>query len=476
MPAPGTRRDFLHRCLLAGAALAQGQKLERRGPPKKVLIVGAGLAGLVAAYELVEGGHEATILEAQLRPGGRVLTLRESFSDGLFAEAGAARIPDTHQLTLDYARRFELPLAPFYPAQFASLSSVRGQRVQSRPGEKVRWPLDLTPEEQGLGVPGLRQKYIFPVLKEIGDPRLPGWPPASLEKYNRVTFYDFLRQRGASPDAQALLTLGLGMDTVSALYLLRDMAFDQGSRQFFKIQDGNDRLPRAFASRLAGRIRYGTPVTRIERDERGVRAVFLQAGAPETIAGDYLICAVPFSVFRRIEVAPPFSPEKRRAIDELPYNSIARIFLQTRNRFWTRQGLSGYGLTDHPMEIWAPAFDQPGERGILLCYIRGALARGVTAMAEPERIRYGLAELERLFPGLRENLEGGASKCWDQDEWSRGAAAEFHSGQMTALLPHVSRPEGRVFFAGEHASARPGWMQGALESGVAAAREINQAG
>src|SRR5262249_58505134 len=85
--------------------------------PKKVLVVGAGLAGLVAAYELTQAGHDVTILEAQLRPGGRVQTVREPFSDGLYTEAGAARIPDNHDLTLYYVKHFCLTLVPFYPKE-----------------------------------------------------------------------------------------------------------------------------------------------------------------------------------------------------------------------------------------------------------------------------------------------------------------------------------------------------------------------
>src|SRR5262249_32971559 len=93
------------------------QALSHAASPKKVLVVGAGLAGLVAGYELTQTGHDVTILEAQLRPGGRVQTLREPFSDGLYAEAGAARIPDNHDLTLHYAKHFGLTLVPFFPSK-----------------------------------------------------------------------------------------------------------------------------------------------------------------------------------------------------------------------------------------------------------------------------------------------------------------------------------------------------------------------
>src|SRR5882762_5895967 len=102
-----TRRRFLKQSAiaLAGAALAPNLGcVFAAGPPKKVLILGAGMSGLVAGYELSQLGHDVTILEARSRPGGRVHTLREPFSDGLYAEEGAARIPDNHELTLKYVK------------------------------------------------------------------------------------------------------------------------------------------------------------------------------------------------------------------------------------------------------------------------------------------------------------------------------------------------------------------------------------
>lgn len=96
-------------------------------------------------------------------------------------------------------------------------------------------------------------------------------------------------------------------------------------------------------------------------------------------------------------------------------------------------------------------------------------------MKEAERIRFTLEHMEKVYPGIRQNFEGGTSKCWDEDEWARGDYAWFKPGQMTSLLPHIARPEGRVHFAGEHTSPWTGWMQGALESGIRAAREVNEA-
>ena len=132
-----TRRQFLTEAAsaIAGTGLAwtigkagASKVFILRGPAKKVIILGAGMAGLVAGYELSQLGHDVTILEARTRPGGRVHTLREPFSDGLYAEAGAARIPDQHDLTLKYVRLLGLPLEPMYPSRLSALRFDGGRR------------------------------------------------------------------------------------------------------------------------------------------------------------------------------------------------------------------------------------------------------------------------------------------------------------------------------------------------------------
>lgn len=486
-----TRREFLKRAVVAAARfgpsftlLASGPKeLERRGAAKKVIVVGAGLAGLVAGYELTRAGHDVTILEAQSRPGGRVLTLREPFSDGLYAEAGPVSFASVHRLVMKYVKLFGLPLEPnVAPRHLASVYYLRGRRFEVKPGSKPPWPLDLTLEERKLGISGMIRKYVAPALKEMGDASRLDWPPPFLEKYDRVTYAEFLRQQGASPGAVALLRLGHldvwgdGVDHVSALELLREQALHHDARYWYMIPGGNDLLPQAFADRLVKKIRYAAPVVRIEQDARNVRAVFLEGGSRQALVADRLISTVPFPVLKRTEVSPPFSPEKQRAIERLPYTSITRVYLESRKRFWIEQGLSGRSLTDLPIQwMWDMTPKVTSPRGILQSFTSGEHARQIAAMKESERIHCVLDQTEKILPGIRENFERGSSKSWDEDKWARGAYACFEPGQMQTLLPHIARPEGRVHFAGEHASAWFGWQEGALESGYRAALEVNEA-
>lgn len=478
------RRSFLKRaaltapCLLA-AARAGAARVRAR--PKKILVVGAGLAGLSAAYELTRAGHDVTVLEAQTRPGGRVQTLRDPFPDGLYAEAGATNVFDNHHWTLKYLREFALELDQFKPSNLATLYHVRGRRMVVRPGQNVDWPFELRPDERASGRRGIWEKYVSAALKELGDPEAAGWPHPSLAEYDRVTFTDFLRRRGASEGAVALLRLGVadhlgeGADAVSALNLLREFLHRERRKQGFTVRGGTDLLPKAFAARLGEKIRYGAHVVRIEHGPRGVRARFRQAGATHKTEAEYLVCAVPFTLLRRMEITPPFSPAKRSAVEQLGYTSVTRVFLQTRRRFWLEEGLTGAATTDLPVSgVYDKTFNQPGSRGLLESYQSGRHARRTAALGEAERLSATLEGVAALLPSVKQNYEGGSSKCWDQDEWARGAYAWFKPGQMASLMPHVSSPEGRVHFAGDHASSLPGWMHGALESGNRVAREIDQ--
>jgi monoamine oxidase len=485
------RREFLERSALSFAALsasriealaASVQHKEPRSRRKRVVVIGAGLAGLSAAHQLTQAGHDVWILEARTRAGGRVHTLRAPFADGLHAEAGAMFIPDVHDLTMHYVRLFHLPLVPIPSKRRAPVLYLEGKRINPAEQDKIAWPLNLSMEEQRMGLGGMTEKYVISVLKEMGDATSPGWPPEELKKYDRMTYAEFLRRQGASNDAVRLLRLndadltGDGVDSVSALMVLRETALNIDTGQLYTIRGGTDLLPKALAASLAAKIRYGAPVIRIEHDARAVRVVFLQAGAPETLAADYLVCAIPFSILKEIEVSPPFSLAKGRAVRELPYTSASRVYLQSKREFWTGEGLGVSAYTDLAiMAIVNSTLNQGGVRGILESYSAGENSRAMTARNEEERISFTLGQMEKVYPGIRKNFEGGASVCWDEDRWARGAYAWFKPGQMRELLPEIARAEGRIHFAGEHTSSWPGWMQGAFQSGHRAAREIKEA-
>lgn len=450
-----SRRDLLKTAFVATASVASARS------PKTILIAGAGLAGLSAAHELVQSGHQVTVIDARDRPGGRVLTLRDSFADGQYAEAGAETFGETHNFVQHYVQALNLETIPAWSyGKLTSLVLRNGQR--SRPTSE------------------LSRRYIEPAVKEIGDPLASGWPSAEvLRKFDRVSMAEMLHNRGASAGEIALLQViysdswDNGTAPDSALCLLRDEAIARKGASF-RIRGGNDQLPKALAQSLGARVHYRTTLERIHQNKKHVIVTVNTSGRRGQISADYLICAIPFTVLRSIEVSPPFSEGKQRAIRELTYNSVTRVYAQSPTRSWIAEGLSGYAATDLPIgTVWDCTEGQPGARGILECYTSGERARRLASVSEPQRVRTVVENLEKVFPGV--DHERTVSVAWDADPLAKGAFAWFKRDQMATLLPHIARPEGRVFFAGEHTSPWFGWMQGALESGNRAAREANEA-
>lgn len=488
------RRTFLKASALAGASLtlapwhfvSYGASVPDRPPlphgtARRVIVIGAGLAGLAAADDLTAAGHDVTVLEARTRPGGRLFTIRSPFADGLYAEAGAM-FAGGPRITR-YAERFGIRLVG-ERSDAAFVYHLRGRRLRLG-GGPVDWPLALTPEEQE-GRWG--ETYIAPLLEDIGDPFAAGWPPESLRRYDDMTLPDLLRSRGASPDLIELLRTDVlhlydtGIDSLSALWFLRSaaiyatMAREGGGGV---IEGGSDRLPRAIAAHLSGRITYGAPVVRIEQDNAEVRAIVSQGGRPRTLTADYLVCAIPFTVLRDVEVAPAFSAGKQRAIRELPYSSITRVYVQMRERFWEQAGESGWAESDLPVprtivHPLAPADTRP-RRAVLEAHTGREHARRLAGLDEEARLEFALEQLETLYPGARAHAEGGTSYSWVTDPWARGGYSSLRPGQVFGLLPHVAQREGRIFFAGEHTSRMSASMEGAIESGQRAAREIHEA-
>jgi len=458
-------------CVSSNLNWALPQKpAQRDGSTKRTAILGAGLAGLAAAWELTRTGHDVIILEAQLHPGGRVHTIREGLSDDLYAEAGAGRIPSTHDITLEWVKYFGLELEPFRPKGMAEVALLKGKRVKipaDNPMDMSLVPLDLTPEERTIGLKDLQEHYCGEAARQIGDRIREDWPPA-IARFSEISMRDFLRQRGASEDAIHYISLGFEND--SAADYIMDLV--NLSVPLAKIKGGNDKLPKAFAAKPSDVIRYGCAVEHIERRESGVRISCRHAGMLDHLEADTAICTIPYSVLRHIPVTPQWSPNKRKVIDTIYYGPCVRTTYQVRRRYWEDEGLNGFGTSEKNFEVWHPTYGKPGSRGLLQAYNYEDYAHQLDQLSDADRIEQAIRDMDEVHPGLKPNLETVIAKSWANDPWQQGAYALYPVGQMK-WFPEICKPEGRVWFAGEHASPWNGWMQGAIASGIKAAQEIN---
>ena len=447
---------------------------------KRVVVIGAGLAGLAAAYELQRAGHEPVVLEAQNRVGGRIYTLR-CFAPGLHAEAGGMRIPRVHELTLKYCQEFGLPTRPFIMDNQNAPIYVAGRRLTFGQVERdpTLMPFTLATHEQGKTFAQLWDD----ATREIRDRYDSGGEAAHalLGEFENVSLRGFLKDRGFSEgflELYGIMSYRESNMNVSVVEQLREI-IGHAFEDMQEIVGGMDRLPHAFYERLRGDVRLGAHVDAVEQDPAGVTVHFRTPGGAGAERGDYCVCTLPFGVLRHVDFRPGLSKGKYRAIRALNYNPSTKILLQVKSRFWERHGILG-GATPTDLPVRRLVYpSHPGDaddpRGVLLAsYTWGQDAARWGAIAPDERIRLALRDVAKIYPEILDEVEGGASHAWYSDPYAVGAFALFEPGQESALHQDIVKPEGRIYFAGEHCSLWHAWIQGALESGLSAASAIHE--
>jgi monoamine oxidase len=204
---------------------------------------------------------------------------------------------------------------------------------------------------------------------------------------------------------------------------------------------------------------------------------YLQGGQTRTETADYLICAIPFSLLRGVHCEPALSPAKTKAIAEWPMMEASRAYFTTRSRFWQRDPLGPIGgikiaKTDTWAErIWDLSNTQPGDEGLITCYLQSKNAQRFDSLLPEERESAITKEIIRYLPELEREKTAYGEIHWASEPWAKGAWTSLRPGQWW-MAAEAARPEHRIHFAGEHTSIWAGWMQGAIESGKRAVQEV----
>jgi monoamine oxidase len=487
--------------------LAQIEIADQGKMRKKVLILGAGMAGLSAAYELTQRGHEVKIIEASGRLGGRVWT--HHFENGQHGEFGAMRIPAAHDYTRYYIDKFKLKLRSFINSDlkntYRDFEGVVCRAEEA--GKKIGDLFSLSTSDRSKinGKNDLDEVYIDImniVLSSLDDSdKMQLFSVGSLSaklKHLDQSLLKTLHNYADTYDAVRLVGKATVLDDFwhcSVITFIRE-EIEAAFSGLEEIEGGMDCLPNALADaylpngqQLRDLITFRTEVLAIEHGSEEVTVTCKQDGKSEQLSAPYILCTIPFSVLRRIRIKGLSNDQKiQDAIQGLSYHSSTKVLLNCTERFWEQDQCHGiYGgvsLTDSISRMTFYPSDNHSERdpqiskgpGVLLgSYTWGATARRLGLLGLQERGDLVLDQVERFHPQIRDYMdysEPYASMVWDQYPFAAGAFATPKPYDLQMFFPAASQPLGRLFFAGEHLSPYPTWIQGGLWSALHAVQQI----
>jgi monoamine oxidase len=513
-----TRRDFLEKtCLLPGGATllamtglgflsrASGFGAELRGLPKvagkpgtKVTILGAGIAGMAAAYELGKLGFTCTILEAASRPGGRSLTIRRgdqltdtlghaqtcAFDEGHYFNAGPARFPQW-QITMDYCRELGVAIEPFVNVNEASFyyndgtGPLANQRVRQR---EVK--ADLRGHAAELLAKAVNaDKLDRPFTKEDKETLLAfllneGDLDPDAFTYGGSTRRGFknwpaVTTGGERDPAHELLAL-LHAGYTDHLHRANEFEYQPA---LFQPVGGMDMLAKALFAKVKDVVRFGCAAKEIRKNgTTGARVVYTEGTETKELLSDFCICALPPTILRT--VPNDFAPLVKNTINVVPFQNSARIGLQFKRRFWEEDDrvFGGITWTNQPInEIYYPShgFFQP--KGVLIgYYMFGPACDEVTTMTPAARIEYALKQGEKIHPQYRAEFENAFSVNWNTVPHIKGCLSHFPEKLVKTLYPLVIKPDGPLYLAGDWVSHLGGWQAGAFESARHVTKQLHE--
>ncbi len=462
------------------------------GRGRSVVVIGGGIAGLVGAFELDRAGWDVTLLEARDRIGGRVWTLRKGtrveqmgrpdqvcgFDGDLYFDAGAARLPSTHQVMLGYARKFGVPIEVMVNSNRSAKWDFGGKiyvdrqirnGVRGRFSELLAKSIDRGALNAELA-PGERSA-LRDFLSFYGELSRSGeYQPGGMSGYAELP--GGYRRSGRPLEPFQLSEL---MERpAAALPLVFEEFFDQQAPMFQPV-GGMDRIASALYEQIQSKVRLSSPVTAILRTGNGVR---IEHGpGRQMIEADFCLCTLPLNLLAR--VANDFSTAKREAIADTPYSSSIKVAFQSP-RFWEEEGLyGGLGWTDRASEnLIYPSGDWNDDQGILVAaYCAGWTGRDhpaeFAAMSHEDRFALCREVVEAMHPGQSRRLTRPMTVAWALTPWSEGAGPDhpdWFASPRPARYDELLRPEGPIYFAGEHLSYLLFWQEGAALSAHEAMR------
>lgn len=483
---PTTRRRFVEQAGVAALGLTALGRLAapaRGATTPKIVIVGAGLAGLSAAYALRNAGHVAEVHEASARVGGRCWTLRGAFSDGQIAEHGGELIDQGHTAIRQLASGLGLKLDNLLQAE-QSGTEVVGY-FDGAPYRYAEMTDDIKAAWQKIHADVSAASY--PTTFEISTERGRELDNMSITDWIEETFEGGMSSRiGQLLDIAYNIEYGAESAQQSSLNLVYLLGY-RGQGQFrvfgesnekYHVVGGNDQITDRLAARLAGQITIGAELVAVKRNPAGSYTLtFGQGSATKTVIADKVVLALPFSILRSsVDLSKAgFEPLKLVAISEQGMGTNSKLHVQFSSRFWRPQGLNGETFSDTGYQnTWEVSRAQAGQSGILVNYTGGTIGASFGSGTPASRAARFLGQIEPVLPGATKAWNGKAAiDFWPGYRWTKGSYSYWKVGQYQRFAGMEARRQGNCLFAGEHTSIDfQGYLNGAVDTGQRAAAEI----
>lgn len=477
------------------------------GDPRgaSVLILGAGLAGLVAALELKRAGYRVQVLEYNARAGGRCWTVRGGdritelggetqecrFDEGHYINPGPWRIPYHHHAVLDYCKRLGVALEPFVQVNHNAL--VHGRTAFG--GRPQRYRTVMSDYHGGIAellAKSISQNRLDGMVSredaEILLESLRSWGALNrdLTYAKSVLTSDrrgFERDPGGGLTARPVPSDPVALKDVLSSRLwsyLATGAIYEFQTTMFQPVGGMDMIARAFAREVGDVIRYNAKVTAIRQDASGVTATVADArgtGQPEQVRADWCLCTIPLAVLAQMELN--VSSKMQAAIEAVPYSASVKVGLQFKRRFWEQDEhiYGGISYTDLPIRMISypsTGYGTAGKGVLLGAYAFGPYAYEFTALPAAERVRRAVEWGATLHPQYREEFESGVSVGWHRVPGNLGCHGMWTDARREEHYDALCALDGRILLAGEHASYIPAWQEGAILSSLDAIGRLHR--
>ncbi len=471
----------------AGFALPPGS-----GKGRHVIVLGAGIAGLVSAYELEQAGFLVTLLEARGRVGGRAWTVRDGdaiemigeatqtakFSKGVYFNAGPARIPSFHTGLMGYADRFDVPLE-------VEVNSSRSAYVMANDGSKLRMRTainDMRGHIAQLLAKALNQNALdqsisaadkaklLPFLKMYGD-------LDDKMEFTGTERSGFGQAPGAGvtfaePGKPLPLEQMLANEQLPAI-LFEDNLYMQAT--MFEPVGGMDQIHAGIDRNLRRPAIRNAEVRQIRQTAKGVEVAYVDrtSGGATSVKGDFIVCTIPFPVLSRIDAN--FSKKYAQAIAAVVYDNSTKVAFESP-RFWEKEQIyGGISFVGGPTSlVWYPSAGLHSARGMLLaCYSSGPRSADFQKRPITEQIEFARSVVEKLHPGHGADLVNGLAVNWSKIPYSLGPWPDWNAGSANGRQEgHIDTPEfrllngpdNRIYFASAALSQTPGWQEGGIQS------------